>query len=95
MLILGPDSKLNVGLKIFLRHGPSELEFYGDLLYKLKKIVGRTYFFSDQFRKIIICYKCIGYNIYVMRLSACLVFTPITVNIYASLFYCILYDGPT
>ena len=36
--------------------------------------------FSDQFRKIIVRYKRIGYNINVMRQSACLVFNPITVN---------------
>ena len=39
---------------------------------------------SDQFRKIIICYKRTGYNINIMRESACLVFNPITVNNFAS-----------
>ena len=29
-----------VGLKTLLRHGISEPEFYGDLVYKLKKIIG-------------------------------------------------------
>ena len=43
---------------------------------------------SDQFRKIIICCKRIGYNINIMRQSACLVFNPITVNNFASLFNC-------
>ena len=52
-----------------------------------KKIVGRVDF-CDQFRKIIVRYKRIGYNINIMRLSACLVFNPITVNNFASLFYC-------
>ena len=42
--------------------------------------------FSDQFRKIIVRYKRIGYNINIMRQSACLVFNPITVNNFASLF---------
>ena len=36
--------------------------------------------FSDQFRKIIMRYKRIGYNLNVMRQSACLVINPITVN---------------
>ena len=36
--------------------------------------------FSDQFRKIIICYKRIRYNINIMRQSACLVVNPITAN---------------
>ena len=51
------------------------------------KVVGRTDF-PDQFRKIIVRYKRIGYNLNVMRQSACLVFNPITVNNYASLFNC-------
>ena len=39
-----------------------EPEFYGDLVYKLKKIVGSNNF-SEQFIKIISHYKKIGYNI--------------------------------
>ena len=73
-------SKLNVELKTLLHQGLSELEFYGDLVYKFKKNVGRADF-SDQFRKIIVRYKRIGYNINIMRQSACLVFNPITVLI--------------
>ena len=41
---------INVGLKSFLHQGLSEPEFYGDLVYKFKKIRGMTDF-SDQFRK--------------------------------------------
>ena len=80
-------SKFNNGLKTLLHQGLSEPEFYGDLVYKFKKIVGRVDF-SDQFRKIIVRYKRIGYNINIMRQSACLVFNPITVNNFASLFNC-------
>ena len=65
-------SKFNVGLKSLLHQGLSEPEFYGDLVYKFKKIRGMTDF-SDQFRKIIMHYKRIGYNLNVMRQSACLV----------------------
>ena len=90
-------SKFNVGLKTLLHQGLSEPEFYGDLVYKLKEIVGRADF-SDQFRKIIVRYKRIGYNINIMRQSAGLVFNPITVNNFASLFNCgsgvRLNDGP-
>ena len=43
-------SKFNVGLKTLLHQGLSEPEFYGDLVYKFKKNVGRADF-SDQFRK--------------------------------------------
>ena len=46
-------SKFNVGFKSLLHQGLSEPEFYGYLVYKFKKIMGRTDF-SDQFRKIII-----------------------------------------
>ena len=56
-------------------------------VYKFKTIIGRVDF-SDQFRKIIVRYKRIGYNINIMRQSACLVFNPITVNNFASLFNC-------
>ena len=42
--------------------------------------------FSDQFRKIIMRYKRIGYNVNVMRQSACLVINPVTVDGYAALF---------
>ena len=44
--------------------------------------------FSDQFRKIIMRYKRIGYNLNVMRQSACLVINPITVDSNAALFNC-------
>ena len=40
-------SKFNTGLKSLLIQGLSELEFYGDLVYKFKIIVGRNDF-SDQ-----------------------------------------------
>ena len=92
-------SKFNVGLKSLLHQGLSEPEFYGDLLYKFKKIRGMTDF-SDQFRKIIMRYKRIGYNLNVMQQSACLVINPITVDDYATLFNCTpvsgvrLHDGP-
>ena len=80
-------SKFSVGLKTLLYQGLSEPEFYGDLVSKFKKIVGRADF-SNQFKKIIVRYKHIGYNINIMRKSACLVFNPITVSNIASLFNC-------
>ena len=45
-------SKFQIGLKSLLRQGPSEPEFCGDLVYKLRKIVGSNTF-SAQFIKII------------------------------------------
>ena len=72
-------AKFNVGLKSLLPQGLSEKEFYGDLVYKFKKIMRRTEF-SDQFRIIIIRHKRIGYDLNVMRQSACLVMNPILVD---------------
>ena len=80
-------SKFNVGLKILLREGLSEPESYGDLAYKFKKLIGRNYF-SFQYRKIITRHRRIGYNLNVMRQSACLVFNPITVDNFAAFFNC-------
>ena len=46
-------SKYRVGLKTLLLQGHSEPEFYGDLVYKFKKIIG-NYDFPYHFKKIII-----------------------------------------
>ena len=81
-------SKFNTGLKSLLKQSLSESEFYGDLVYKFKKIVIGRNDFSDQFRKIIIRYKRIGYNMNVMRQTECLVVNPITVNNFADFFNC-------
>ena len=83
----GLVSKFQVGLKSLLRQGLSEPDFYGDLVYKLKKIVGSNNF-SAQFIKIISHYKKIGYNINVLQQTACLVVNPITVGNFAFLFNC-------
>ena len=80
-------SKYNVGLKTLLNEGLSEPEFYGDLVYKFKKLIGSNDF-SFQFGKIITRYRRIGYNLNVMRQSACLVFNPIMVDNYAAFFNC-------
>ena len=76
-------SKYNVGLKTLLGEGLSEPEFYGDLVYKFKKLIGRNDF-SFHFRKIITRYRRTGYNLNSMRQSACLVFNPIMVDNYAA-----------
>ena len=72
-------SKYNVGLKTLLLEGLSEPEFYGDLVYKFRKIIGNNDF-PYQFKKIIVRYKKIGYNVDVLRQTACLVVNPIKVN---------------
>ena len=70
-----------------MRQELSEPEIYGDLVYKLKKIVGSNNF-SAQFIKIIFHYQKIGYNINVLQQTACLVVNPIMVGNFAFLFNC-------
>ena len=57
------------------------------LVYKFKKLIGRNKF-SLQYRKIITRYRRIGYNLNVMRQSACLDFNPIMVDNYVAFFNC-------
>ena len=52
----GLVEKYNVSLRKLLQQGISEPEFYGDLVYRIRKIVGKSYF-SEQFRKLINRYK--------------------------------------
>ena len=79
--------KYNIGLKTLLQQGISEPIFYGDLVYKFKGIVGKPNF-SDQFKKIVKRYIRVGYNLDIMRQSACLVLNPVTVYSYGFLFNC-------
>ena len=65
----------------------SNPEFYGDLVYKFKKIIGNPNF-SDFFRRIVKRFRRIGYNLDIIRQTACLVFNPIMVDDYAALFSC-------
>ena len=64
--------KYNIGLKTLLQQDISEPIFYGDLVYKFKRIVGKPNF-SNQFKKIVKLYIRVGYNLDFMRQSACLV----------------------
>ena len=80
-------SKYNVGLKTLLLQGLSEPEFYGDFVYKFRKIISK-YDFPYHFKKIIVRYKKIGCNRNVMRQTACLVVNPIKGNSFAYLFNC-------
>ena len=79
--------KYNIGLKTLLQQGISEPIFYGDLVYKFKRIVGKPNF-SDQFKKIVKRYVRVGYNLDIMQKPACLVLNPITVYSYEFLFTC-------
>ena len=68
-----------------MQQGISNPEFYGDLVYKFKKIIGNPNF-SDLFRCIIKHFKRTEYYLDIMRQTACLVFNPIMVDDYAALF---------
>ena len=74
-------------LKTLLQQGITEPIFYGDLVYKFKRIVGEPNF-SDQFKKIVKPYIRVGYNLDILQQSACLVLNPIMVNSYGFLFNC-------
>ena len=80
-------SNYNVGLKTSLLQGFSEPEFYGDLVYKFRKIIGKNDF-PHHSKKKTVRYKKIGYNINVLRQTAFLVVNPIKVNNFAYLFDC-------
>ena len=80
-------SKYNVGLKTLLLQGLSEPEFYGDLVYKFRKIIGKNDF-PYHFKKIIVRYKKKGYIIDVLRQTACSVVNPIKINSFAYLLNC-------
>ena len=71
--------KYKIGLKTLLQQGISEPISYGDLVYNFKRIVGKSNL-SDQFKKIVKRYIRVGYNLGIMRQSACLVLNPIAVS---------------
>ena len=58
---------------------------YGDLVYKFKRVVGKSNF-SDKFKKIVKRYIKVGYNLDIMRQSVWLVLNPITIYSYGFFF---------
>ena len=80
-------SRFQVGLKSLLHRGLSGPDFCGDLVYKLKRIVGSNNF-SAQFIGVVSHYKKIGCSIGVLQRTACLVVGPVTVGSFAFLFGC-------
>ena len=63
--------KYNSGLKTLLQQGISEPIFYGDLVYKFKRIIGKPNF-SDQFKKIVKRYIRVGYNLDNYHVTVCM-----------------------
>ena len=83
----GLVSGIGAGLKTLLHRGLSDPGFCGGLVCGFEKNVGGADF-SGRFGGVVIRCRRVGYNINIMRQSACLVFNPITVNNFASLFNC-------
>ena len=79
--------KYNIGLKTRLQQGISEPISYGNLLYKFKRINGKSNL-SEQFKMIVKRYIRVGYNLDIKPQSTCLVLNPITVYSYGLLFNC-------
>ena len=71
-----------------MQQGICNPEFYGDLVYKFKEIIGNPNF-SNLLNCIVNRFKRGGYSLDIMRQTACLVFNPIMVEGYAALFSCI------
>ena len=78
--------KYNTTLKTLL-NSIAHPNFYGDLIYKLRKIVNSTYF-PMSFTKIIKSYIKRGYRQDILPSTSCLVIDPFTVGHYAFLFGC-------
>ena len=71
--------KYHVSLKRLMQQGFCNPEFYGDLVYKFKKITGNPNF-SNLFKRIVNRFKRSGYSLDIMRQTACLVLNPIMVE---------------
>ena len=60
--------------KNLMQQGICNPEFYGDLVYKFKKIIGNPYF-SNLLKRIVNRFKRAGHSLDIMRQTACLVLT--------------------
>ena len=78
----------NVELKSLFNQSLSEQDDFMVTSYTISKKLWIGMIFSDQFRKIIMRHKRIGYDLNVRRQYACLVINPITVDNVAALFNC-------
>jgi hypothetical protein len=79
--------KYRSNLRTLLRQGISHPEFYGDVIYKLRKICGHTHF-HEIFTKRIKRFISRGYDPIILRRTACLVVSPSTVDSHASFLAC-------
>ena len=76
----------NISLKTLVQQGISEPVFYGGLVCKIPRTVGKPSF-SDQFKKMITSYES-GIQQDIMRQFVCLAINLITVFSYGFLFNC-------
>ena len=79
--------KYRCNMKTLMQQGISHPEFYGDVIYKLRKIVGHTNF-QPLFSKVIKKFIKRKYDPNVLQHTACLVVDPFTVGHHTSLFDC-------
>ena len=70
-----------------VQQGICNPEFYGDLVYKFKKIIGNPNF-SNLLKRIVNRFRRAGFSLDIMLQTACQVFNPIMVEGYAALFIC-------
>ena len=70
-----------------MQQGICNPEFYGDFVYKFKKIIGNPNF-SDLLKHIVIRFKRARHTLDILRQTACVVINPIMVEGYAALFSC-------
>ena len=70
-----------------MQQGICNQEFYGDLVYKSKEIIGNPKL-SDLFKHIVNRFNRTWYTSDIIRQTACLVFNQIMAEGYASLFNC-------
>ena len=83
----GLASEFNTGLRSLLEQGLSELGFCGDLVCKVKMIVGRADF-SGHFGEVVVSCRGVGCSVGVVRRAVCLVVGLVSVDGFAGLFNC-------
>ena len=84
-------SKYKCNLKFFLRQGISHPELYGDVIYKLRKILGHVHF-ENLFHKRIKSFIKKDYDPVILQRTSGLVIDPSIVNSHAFLFGCAVTD---
>lgn len=80
-------AKYDCNLKSLLKQGISHPDFYGDVIYRLRKIKGHIHF-DTLFVKRIKHFVKRGYDPVVLKHTACMIIDPFVVGSYAALFDC-------